>query len=148
MLVQEFYTEMKAYIRKLALYPEVRKKHTYVTIVYESIEPLTYQLMLWSLERFLPKIWRSKLIKHDVSHILSNKEEFISFWEQIETQEVINRPHKSSKINTGDSGKKLGADTSHLPSTPRSEGYRKKGKNQNSGKRGNCLLHRGRSRFG
>ena len=139
---------MKAYIRKLALYPEVRKNHPDVTIAYKSIEPLTNQLMCWSLERALPKIWRSKLIEHDVSHILSTKEEFISFYEQIETQEVINRPHKSPKSNTVDSSKKLGADTCCLSSTPHIEGRSKRGKKKSSGKRSNCLLHGGRSRFG
>ena len=83
--------------------------------------------MIFSLEGASPKICRDKFTKHDVSHILSTKEEFLSFCKWIEMREVINRPHKILKSNTGDSSKKLGYDIGRLSSTPCGEG-RSKGK--------------------
>ena len=56
-------------------------------------------------------------------------------------QEVINRPKKSSKKNTGYSGYKLGTAIGCSPSTPHSEVCSKVKIKQSSGKRGNCLLH-------
>ena len=104
----KFYVEIKAYNRQLSLYPEVRNIYIYIydTIAYKRIKPLTYQMMLWSLECALPKIWRAKSIEHNVSHIMSTEEEFLSFCEQIDIQKDINRPHKTLNRNTGDSSKK------------------------------------------
>ena len=57
MLVPELYAEIKAYNQKLALYPEVRKKKADGTILYNIIEPMDGQLILWPLKRALSKIW-------------------------------------------------------------------------------------------
>ena len=105
----------------------MRKKQPDGTIAYERIDPITNQLVLLSLEHALPKICWDKFTKHDVSHILSTKEDFLSFWKWIEIWEVINRPHNILKSNTGDSSKKLGYDIGRLSSTPCIEG-RSKGK--------------------
>ena len=64
--------------------------------------------MLWSLKCKFPKIWRAEIIHHDVIHILSIEEELLSFCDQIETHDIINRPNKSLKSDKEDSSKKLG----------------------------------------
>ena len=97
--------------------------------------------MLWSIKRALPKIWGDKFIKNDVSHILSTEEEFLSFCERIDMQEVINRPNKSLKSNNVYSSKKSGINISRLSSMLHSE-VRSKGKNNQGGRKcGDCLLH-------
>ena len=64
--------------------------------------------MICSIERALPQNWWEKFVEHDVSHILSTEEEFLNFCGEIETKEVINRPNKNPKSNTGHSSKNLG----------------------------------------
>ena len=120
MLVRELYAEMKAYNRQLALYPEVHKKYPDGTIAYERIKPLNEHMMIWSPKYALHKIWGDKFIEHDGNHILSTEEEFLSFCEEIEAQEVINRPNKSLKSNTEYSSKKSGTNIGCSSSMPQS----------------------------
>ena len=105
--------------------PKYVKIYTDGNIVYKSIKPLNIQLMLWSPERALNKIWRWGFVKHDFSFILSTEEKFLSLCEQIETQEVIDILNNSSRINTGDSSKKSGTDIGCSSSMPHSEGRSK-----------------------
>ena len=119
----------------------LRKNQPDGTIAYEIIEPLTNQQVFFPLEGASPKICRDKFIKSGFSNILSTKEEFLIFCEWIEIWEVINRPHKILKSNTGDSSKKLGYDIGQFSSTPCGEGRIKGKNNPSSSKRNNCLLH-------
>ena len=61
---------MKAYNRQLSLYSDVHENNPDDTILYESIDPLTDQTMIWLIEWNFTKRRRDKFILHDISHIL------------------------------------------------------------------------------